>query len=257
MEEHGRNFDDLVERLSQRVHAGPKGQLRLRGCIRQIRASVVELEERPLRVLDVGAGLGQIAVLLAADGHEVTAMDLSANMVDAIRAHASENRVSVRCIHGSLQTTARSFADKGEQFDLVCCHAALEWMTDPEAAVACLKALVRPQGWLSLLCYNNAALVHRNLLRGNFRRAQATEQVGTEGGLTPSHPLELQQLEKWLSNAGFDLHDRYGVRSILDFLPRELVAARGADSIDDIEQWLEQREPHWRLARYLHLIARG
>jgi len=214
VEEHGRNFDDLVERLSQRVHAGPKGQLRLRGCIRQIRASVVELEERPLRVLDVGAGLGQIAVLLAADGHEVTAMDLSANMVDAIRAHASENRVSVRCIHGSLQTTARSFADKGEQFDLVCCHA-------------------------------------------NFRRAQATEQVGTEGGLTPSHPLELQQLEQWLSNAGFDLQDRYGVRSILDFLPRELVAARGADSIDDIEQWLEQREPHWRLARYLHLIARG
>lgn len=255
MSEDGRNFDDLFDRLSDRVHGNLKGQLRLHSSVRQLKAAVPHLANQPLRVLDVGAGLGQVALLLAADGHDVTALDLSERMVSHIATEAASQNLKIRCVSGSLQSTYRQFSERGETFDLVCCHAALEWMNEPQTAVGMLKQLVKPSGYLSLLCYNNAALVHRNLLRGNFRRAQSADTAGTAGGLTPTHPIELEALEGWLAAAGLAVDARFGVRAILDFLPRELVTSRGFESLDEIEQWLEQREPHWRFARYLHLIA--
>ncbi|MEM9604650.1 MAG: methyltransferase domain-containing protein [Pseudomonadota bacterium] len=252
----GRNFDDLFERLADRVHGGLKGQLRLSASVRQLRNTVLPHDGGVCAVLDVGAGLGQVALQLAADGHRVTALDISARMVAHIETRAEQSGLRLRCLHGSVQSRHRELVHDAGGFDVVCCHAALEWMTDPEQAIGLLSTLLAPRGALCLLFYNNAALVHRNLIRGNFRRAQAPPQPGTAGGLTPTHALELATVSAWLEAAGLEVEHRFGVRAILDFLPPALAEARGLDTLEALERWLEQREPHWRLARYLHLIAR-
>ena len=225
MHDDGRNFDDLLERLSERVHAGPKGRLRLTASLRQLDTTVPSLKNAELNILDVGAGLGQVALAFAARGHSVTALDISRRMVDHIAATAQTEGLSLRCLHGSLQSRHAELSGEGRGYDVVCCHAALEWMRDPESCVALLRDLVVPGGALSLLFYNHAALVHRNLLRGNFNRARSPVRAGTEGGLTPSHPFDLQTVSDWLDAAGFERKTWFGVRAILDFLPPALVVS--------------------------------
>ncbi|MEM7378058.1 MAG: methyltransferase domain-containing protein, partial [Pseudomonadota bacterium] len=162
----GRNFDDLFERLADRVHGGLKGQLRLSASLRQLREAALAQSAGGCLVLDVGAGLGQVALQLAVDGHRVTALDISARMVAHIETQAQHQGVAIHCLHGSIQSHHSGLVRDGAGFDLVCCHAALEWMTDPQQAIGLMSTLLSPRGALSLLFYNNAALVHRNLIRG-------------------------------------------------------------------------------------------
>ncbi len=62
-------------------------------------------------------------------------------------------------------------ADALGDFDLVLCHAVLEWLAQPQQALHKLFGLIRPGGHLSLMFYNRDALIFRNLIRGNWRTA--------------------------------------------------------------------------------------
>jgi release factor glutamine methyltransferase len=67
------------------------------------------------RVLEIGAGLGLAAVLAARDGATVVATDIVPGAVDAIRANAALNAVSIDARLGD------AFAPvAGERFHLVC-----------------------------------------------------------------------------------------------------------------------------------------
>ena len=76
-----RNFDDLTEKFSSKVYGGLKGDIRLAVIWRDLLAVMPSISgSKPIRVLDVGGGLGQMSVRLAELGHCVTYNDLSSNM---------------------------------------------------------------------------------------------------------------------------------------------------------------------------------
>ncbi|EVT87941.1 hypothetical protein Z046_27125 [Pseudomonas aeruginosa VRFPA09] len=58
-----RHFDELATRFAEKIYGGAKGAIRLA----VLQADLAEaLPERPLRVLDIGAGLGHMSLWLAA-----------------------------------------------------------------------------------------------------------------------------------------------------------------------------------------------
>jgi release factor glutamine methyltransferase len=67
------------------------------------------------RVLEIGAGLGLVAVLAARAGAHVVATDVVPAAVDAVRANAALNGVSVDARLGDCYAPVRD-----ERFDLVC-----------------------------------------------------------------------------------------------------------------------------------------
>lgn len=70
------------------------------------------------RVLELGGGLGLAAVLAARAGAHVVATDIVPEAVDAIRANAALNGVTIDARHGDLWAPV-----VGERFDLVCTNA--------------------------------------------------------------------------------------------------------------------------------------
>ena len=72
------------------------------------------LPKKPLRVLDMGCGDGIISAWLAARGHQVTAVDVSAFAVEACRRTLAANQLSGRVLESDVYS-----ALGGEQFDLI------------------------------------------------------------------------------------------------------------------------------------------
>lgn len=73
--------------LPKKIYGGAKGAIRLA----VLQADLVEsLPERPLRVLDIGAGLGHMALWLAERGHQVTLAEPAAPMLDGARARFAD-----------------------------------------------------------------------------------------------------------------------------------------------------------------------
>ena len=70
-------------------------------CWRRVLEATLPLA--PARVLDAGAGTGSIALLAAELGHRVTAVDLSAGMLEHARRKAAERGLDVTFVHGPAE----------------------------------------------------------------------------------------------------------------------------------------------------------
>jgi ubiquinone/menaquinone biosynthesis C-methylase UbiE len=80
----------------------------------------------PATVLDVGAGTGFLALLLARHGYAVTALDLSAEMLGRLKAKADDAGLEVNTVHGNANDTPR------EGFDAVVERHLLWTLPEPE-----------------------------------------------------------------------------------------------------------------------------
>ena len=244
------HFDDLAVRFARKIYGNNKGAIRLA----VLQADLHEvLPQRQLRVLDVGAGLGNMALWLARQGHQVTLAEPSEPMLEAARSSFAEAGVAAEFIQSDWQQLA---ASEPQPYDLILCHAVLEWLAEPAAMVAALKPLLKPDGWLSLAFYNKDALVLHNLIKGNLRKLAKERFAGDKGGLTPQQPLDPQELEQMLAVQGWQVEQRSGIRVFHDYMQ-----PRFRDKIADEElvetELLYRRHPTLGpLGRYLHWLCR-
>lgn len=252
-----RNFDDLAERFQRNVYGGSKGAIRLAVLGRDIdRAINTLLPGGTLRILDVGAGLGQIGIDLALRGHEVTLSDLSEEMLRRAKMAADNAGVSgdIQWRVGPYQTLLIN-KEMAASFDLVICHALIEWLADPGQLIEDLKHFCRPDGVLSLTCYNRHALTFRNLIKGNFDYLREDDLVGDKGSLTPMAPQDPLRLKTQLEDAGWQVDFVTGVRVIHDY-----GQPRGGNLIEsellDMELRYSTEEPFKWLGRYVHFVCR-
>ncbi len=205
-----RNFDDLSHRFKRKIYGSPKGTVRLEVVWEDLLACLPALQGAPLRILDAGAGMGQIALRLAKLGHEVVLCDHSLKMLQlAQHSFAAElPAANVQFIHAPVQ---RLHEHLEGQFDLVPFHAVLEWLAEPETTLPEVLRWCRPTGALSLLFYNHHALTYLNLIKGNLRtksrrlqaRWQRVSMKATRAVSRPRiHRIPMRYVAGWRRECG-------------------------------------------------------
>lgn len=244
-----RHFDLLATRFAEKIYGGAKGAIRLA----VLQADLTEsLPDRPLRVMDIGAGLGHMSLWLAERGHQVTLAEPAEPMLEGARQRFAEAGQTATFIQAPWQALPDILT---ERYDLVICHAVLEWLEDPFTILPVLHQLTEPNGWLSLAFYNRDALIYRNLLKGHFRKMRRNTMAGEKQSLTPQQPLDPRELAAQLEVL-WRVETQSGVRVFHDYMPVEFQAK--VELADLLEMELShRRHPAFAgLGRYLHWMCR-
>lgn len=248
-----RNFDDLAEKFNRKIYGGLKGDIRLAVIWRDLNGFINNRKSsKPLNIIDIGAGLGQFAIRLSELGHHVTYNDVSKNMLDlaqksAIKQGQISNIIWQHCAYQDLTSQ-----DLGK-YDLVLCHALIEWLAEPEALIAKLADLKTLDGSISLTFYNANALVYQNLIKGNFKVLESPFQADSKS-LTPHTPFTPKVITTWVTNVGLCVVKSSGIRVFHDYVTTRRGGHVNDEAVINKELEYSEVDPYKWLGRYVHFM---
>ncbi|KFA58903.1 S-adenosyl-L-methionine-dependent methyltransferase [Gilliamella sp. wkB18] len=254
MNKQDRNFDDISNKFAQNIYGTTKGRIReaiVWHELEQILATYAK--NKTLTILDAGGGQGQIACRLAKLGHQVILCDISEQMLELAQQKFLSEQVHLDCICCSIQQLS-SVIDK--QFDLVICHAVLEWVTEPVELIQTLKKFIKPDGYLSLMFYNYHALLFKTVTLGNFGYTKSGLAKRKKKTLSPDFPRDPNEVYTWLIQLDFNILQKTGIRIFHDYLINKSKAETHFDQLLELEKKYCQTEPYINLARYILVTAK-
>jgi 2-polyprenyl-6-hydroxyphenyl methylase/3-demethylubiquinone-9 3-methyltransferase len=160
-------YDDPVALLRA------EGKLKNPWVMERIRASLCDSRHpggRPGRILDIGCGAGFLANALAAQGHQVSGIDMSRGSLKVARSQAApalhdqraylENRAHYR-VADAYRLPFRDAA-----FDAVSALDFLEHVTEPERVVAEAARVLKPGGLFFFHTFNRNRLAWLIVIKG-------------------------------------------------------------------------------------------
>jgi S-adenosylmethionine-dependent methyltransferase len=240
----------MADKFARSLYDAPRGALRL-AMLDTLLPEMLTLHQQP--VLDVGGGLGQQAAWFAQRGHTVTLAEPSGDML-ARAQHDIDAQATINGRVNYVQVPLQQLVEAVPgPWPLIACHAVLEWLGDPYAALVELSRCLAPGGQLSLMVFNRDALRFSNVVKGNMHKALNDELDGLGKGqrLTPISPLTHGQIEQWSHDAGLAVKHVAGIRIFQDYLREQPASEEQRLTLLALEKQYCRVDPHWRLGRYL------
>ena len=251
------SFDGIANEFESDIYGSTKGAARLAVLWSVLNDDVPALADQPMRILDAGGGSGRMAVRLARLGHSVVLCDVSEEMLAkaATRAAAAGVTDAIDIRHSSIRGYA-TITD--ERFDLVLCHAVLEWLDDPKSTVRDLAQLVKHDGRLSLMFYNRFASLLKRTLAGDFVAALEDYRTGPirRGWGEGAAALDNEVVVSWLEEQGLEVIARAGIRVFHDHVIDKLGGPQRLTQLMELEKTVCRTEPFASLGQHTHLTCR-
>ncbi|MEX0603029.1 MAG: class I SAM-dependent methyltransferase [Bacteroidota bacterium] len=194
--------------------------------------------------IDAGAGTGFHAFLLAQLGVSVTAVDISAAMVDQLRENSRENGLRIETLVSGFQELGDRF--RGEVDAVFCMGNSLAHLLEPGALDAGLESfgrVVKPGGILFLQLVNFRRILaarervqsvretpdHTFVRSYDYREGRIDfhieiiekgERAGARTKMTVTlRPISWEELDSALQKAGFSGAKPFGAISMEDYRP--------------------------------------
>lgn len=255
---HDRIFDGLAQRFQRKIYSNhdPRGLIRLHIVQQDLQQQ--HFLSRPLSILDAGGGMGQMTHWLAEQGHSVTMIEPSQEMLQVAQQFLEASTTHTNLDVSLQQSTIQEFvAENDRQYDFIVCHAVLEWLAEPQETLVQLLTLLKPGGHLSLMFFNQHSKVMRHLLGGDLRTV-LDNRIASDGhsGLAPISPLIPAEVAEWLPDMGLELLSWSGVRCFYDYSHPEVRKKMVLADVLELEHRYSQQEPWRSIARYQHMICR-
>jgi S-adenosylmethionine-dependent methyltransferase len=221
------------------------------------RALAPHLNGAPRKILDIGGGHAQQALLLARLGHTVTVVDSDSHMLRLAR-----NQVELE--PEAVQRSISLVEGDGQEplllddatFDMVLCHSVIMYEPDPVPLIHALARYTRPNGIVSILSVNPDALAMRMALQGQWHDAVLT-LMGFETDSTTlatcNHSREV--VCELLEGMGVSVEEWFGVGVFTDHLTAA-IKVENPNDVFEAEWQAGTRDPYRSVARCYHLLGR-
>lgn len=247
------SFDAIIEKFAQNIYGSTKGRLRHELLVHHLKYHINYAQptlDKSLQVIDVGAGTGIMSAEFARYGHQVTFNDISNDALGFAKGQLSDFN-NVHFLSGSLSELSMQ-----NRFDIVLCHAVLEWLVDPHAAIVKLLSLLKPGGHLSLSFFNQDAHRFGNLLYGNFDYVMAGMPQKNTVRLNPKNALSPNQILTFIETLDVTVLHTAGLRCFHDYLYDRDKQIEEYDVLKKMEIEYGTQSPYKWLGKYFHVILR-
>lgn len=248
------NFDAIANKFQNNIYGTTKGRLRHELLLHHIQQTVPLTPD--MRVLDAGGGTGMMSRELLALGCQVTLNDISADSLalakQLVAQNPNQSSQALQFIHAPIQQIQPS--ENSQPYDLIICHAVLEWLQSPLQCIDHLIKLLRPNGYLSLSFFNRDALLFGNVLYGNFAYVNADLKVRNKVRLNPQNPQRPQYILDHLASLPVQIIKQVGVRCFHDYLKTPEQQQQDYESLKQLELQYGQQHPYKWLGKYFQVI---
>lgn len=258
----GRN---VVERFDRAVDAyveqqqSPLGRLRTEAIFHHLST---RLPETAFDVIDVGSGIGEISLRLAAWGAVAALVDPSTQMMARAQRLAEqtlspEARSRVHFATGTVDDLVAEWRDR--RFAVVLCHNTIEYMPDERDAWRALSALVAPGGLVSVVVPNRFSTAVALAIRGLVPRArEAIQGALGEPDMTVGVRRRLYDIPTVVGSMqanGIEPIAVRGVRVFADLMPQQ-VLEQDFDNAVALDVEAGAQEAYVGAAKFLHVLGR-
>lgn len=251
-----RNFDKLAARLKKNIYSSDKGTIRLAVLKAEMLDQIREIAAgKPLRILDAGGGMGQIARWLAQKGHNVTLCDLSEEMLALARDENRNENLTERItlVHAPLQELPIILP--GQKFDIIVLHGVIEWMQQPCSAIEILKPMLSSGGAMSILFFNRNKLILKWGINGQIKKAMSGKPVNSRP-LTPQMPLTEDDLRSTIIANHLKIVAKAGIRIFYGFFSKLTHKLESSAATIELEQHYSRIEPFASMGEHTHIVLR-
>lgn len=247
-----KNFDPYVDKFQRHIYDSLKGKIRLK-VLEQDLAPFLMDDCQKLNILDAGCGSGHCSSLLAQTGHHLTLCDISEKMLSfAKEIYQAKEINTAKFFHCSAQDFVKQAS---QQYDMILCHAVLEWIESPMELLSQLNQILKPGGYLSLIFFNLNGNLFRSVTRGNFYPKNNNFKFGGKGRLTPTHPLNPTDVQQWCQDLNLNIVDKSGMRVFYDYCEKEVRDNLDEEKVITCELSFSKTEPFLSMARYIHFLC--
>ncbi|GFD68430.1 tRNA 5-carboxymethoxyuridine methyltransferase [Alteromonas sp. KUL156] len=241
-----RIFDGIAEKFSNNIYGTTKGKLR-----HTLLCDVLSpYLTTPLRAIEIGGGTGVMTAHIASMGHAVTLTDASKDVLEQARAVLGEfDNITIK------QQYLQAIEDLAN-YDLVVCHAVLEWLEAPFDAIDFIFHNMRPGACLSLSFFNQDANLFANAIYGNFDYIAKGMKVKKQVRLNPKQPLSAMRVVEHCEKLGFEVLEKAGIRCFHDYMRDTSHQSSKFDDLLALERQYHKTEPYMWLGKYFHLMLK-
>jgi len=254
-EEKAELLMELAEAPASRLEA----ELAFRYLYAHLEAHIKRSGE--LNILDVGSGLGEVALRFAALGHKVTMLEPQACLLETAEERARqqlpESSGLLRFLNDRIENLEECIDD---EFDLIVCHETIEYVDDPLKAFNVITRVLKPRGTLSLVFMNRYGLIMQKVIEEEDVRgaldAFELDEFETQLHHGRGHLYSDAELKTLLEPLGYNIEGQYGLLIFSEFIDCSLFE-EGQCMKGMLE--LEEKagnEPHLKgVGKFVHLIC--
>ena len=241
------NFDAIAGKFEANIYGSTKGRLRQELFLYHLHKTI-DLYSRPLRILDAGGGTGEMTRAMLALGHHVTLTDISAETLAIAKVKLANFDKVIFCHQDII-----SLPDA--QYDVVICHAVLEWLQHPFGVIEKLVSLVKPSGHLSLSFFNQDAQRFSNICYGNFDYVEQGMKVKNQVRLSPNNTQKPQVILEFVASLAMQIMHKAGIRCFHDYLKDKSLQTSHFEQLKRLEIQYAEQHPYLWLGKYFMLIG--
>lgn len=238
-----RHFDGIANKFAKNIYGTTKGKLR---HTLLCDALIPVLSGEPLSVIEIGGGTGVMSEHIHTMGHRVMLTDASEDVL----AHARDTLDPSIVIR---QQTLQSIDDLND-YDVVVCHAVLEWLERPYDAITSMFEQMKSGATLSLSFFNKDAAIFSNAVYGNFDYIAQGLKVKKQVKLNPNQPLPAKPVLAHCKSIGFEVKQVTGIRCFHDYMRDLEKQTLLYDELLSTERKYNTTEPFVWLGRYMHFL---
>lgn len=253
MSKTDQSFDGIAQKFDTNIYGTTKGRLRHTLLMDNLQQYLDVASS--MRVIDIGGGTGEMTMEALAHGHSVVLNDVSQDVLkiaeQKLAPMVENDPERLQMLHADLNHIEVS------NFDMVMCHAVLEWTAEPPSVIERLVELLNPGGVLSLSFFNYHAALFGNALYGNFDFIQRGMPSRNTVRLHPHNPQKPEVIIEVLTQHGMEIEVSAGIRCFHDYLRDRDHQQSKYEDLLALERELGRQAPYKWLGRYFHVIAKN